>query len=41
MVRAHLSVAVPDVNSIETLLDFDQLMLEDVTGQLKSVQDHK
>ena len=29
------------VNSIETLLDFDQLMLEDVTGQLKSVQDRK
>jgi hypothetical protein len=29
------------VNSIETLLDFDQLTLEDVTGQHKSVQDRK
>jgi hypothetical protein len=29
------------VNSIEMLLDFDQLMIEDVTGRLKSVQDRE
>jgi hypothetical protein len=29
------------VNSIETLLDFKQLTVEDVTGRLKAVQDRK
>jgi hypothetical protein len=29
------------VNSIETLLDFEQLTIEDVTGRLKSVQDRE
>jgi hypothetical protein len=29
------------VNSIETLLDFDQLTVEDVTGRLKAVQDRE
>ena len=29
------------VNSIETLLDFDALTIEDVTGRLKSVQDRE
>ena len=29
------------VNSIETLLDFKQLTVEDVTGRLKAVQDHE
>ena len=27
--------------SIETLLDFEQLTVEDVTGRLKAVQDHE
>ena len=29
------------VNSIETLLDFEQLTVEDVTGRLKAVQDRE
>ena len=29
------------VNSIEMLLDFEQLTIKDVTGRLKAVQDHE
>jgi hypothetical protein len=29
------------INSIETLLDFEQLIVEDVTGRLRAVQDHE
>jgi hypothetical protein len=29
------------VNSIETLLSFEQLTVKDVTGRLKVVQDHE
>jgi hypothetical protein len=29
------------INSIETLLDFEQLTVEDVTGRLKAVQDRE
>ena len=29
------------IMSIETLLDFEQLTVEDVTGRLKAVQDRK
>jgi hypothetical protein len=28
------------INLIETLLDFKQLIIEDITGRLKAVQDH-